>query len=226
MRPPQQHQQHDAHSSRSPTRAEQGQQIAYLCTPGPGPGAKGPPSSSPCVQHRHQPQAGRLLLCCRRKRASHCRPHCSSARPQCTMGFQSGPCVLARRGPGTSHRPASLPHCCPGLCSRPRLWAPVTRPTWHIPLIPPAGEPSFSLASREICSPISPPIQSNPLPVLLQAPLTCWHHLQLLQPPPSAPALPSALWAELWPSEPLVSAAQRAGSLGAGGARLWISRAV
>lgn len=193
MRPPQQHQQHDARTSRSPTRAEQGQQIAYLCTPGPGPGAKGPPSSSPCVQHRHQPQAGRLLLCCRRKRASHCRPHCSSARPQCTMGFQSGPCVLARRGPGTSHRPASLPHCCPGLCSRPRLWAPVTRPTWHIPLIPPAGEPSFSLASREICSPISPPVQSNPLPVLLQAPLTCWHHLQLLQPPPSAPALPSAL---------------------------------
>lgn len=184
MRPPQQHQQHDARTSRSPTRAEQGQQIAYLCTPGPGPGAKGPPSSSPCVQHRHQPQAGRLLLCCRRKRASHCRPHCSSARPQCTMGFQSRPCVLARRGPGTSHRPASLPHCCPGLCSRPRLWAPVTRPTWHIPLIPPAGEPSFSLASREICSPDLPPNPKQPTP---SAAASTPHLLA----PPAAPPAPS-----------------------------------
>lgn len=45
---------------------------------------------------------------------------------------------------------------------------------------------------REICSPDLPPVQSTPLPVPLRAPLTCWHHLQLLQCPPSTPALPSA----------------------------------
>lgn len=138
------------------SRTVASQQIAYLYTPEPGPGAKGPPSSSPCVQHRHQPQAGRLLLCCQRKRASHHQLYCSSAHPQCTMGFQSGPCVPARRGLGTSHRPASLSHCCPRLCSHPRLWAPVTRPTWHIPLIPPAGAPSFSLTIGRSAAPIFP----------------------------------------------------------------------
>ena len=35
---------------------------AYLCTPGTGPGARGSPSSSPCVQQHRQSRAGRLLL--------------------------------------------------------------------------------------------------------------------------------------------------------------------
>lgn len=44
------------------SRAVASPRTAYLCTPGTGPGARGSPSSSPCVQQHRQPRAGRLLL--------------------------------------------------------------------------------------------------------------------------------------------------------------------